>query len=765
MAARSQATLLPLPTPDLRQRCFSARGYVEYLDDTVLVWIGGTLLGQFDAGDRAARDSLVLAVGSGPRVHFGRLADAFGLSVETLRSLRRQRDTEGLIAALSRPSRGRPTKITPKLRSRIEGLLEEGLTIEVIANRLRGKLSMASVGRVRQDWIAQREPSASVGKATFPGDGERVDEQQLVLETGAPHPSGEDVVASEQMTLKEVGTDSAAETEATEDDDEAEDGATTKGADGGDATARSIRSRAPNRETSMQHAGAWILLGLLCADGLYQRAREAIESSDGAGKTRKPGLDDLYVAIDAVVLALAIGERSVEGVRRLATPTGTALLRATRVPSPAWVRSRLAAASADGGGLSFHAGVAADVAASASARTDEWSPVVFYVDNHMRPYTGKQTIRKGWRMQDRRARPGVSDYYVHDEDGRPVMRMDVPEHQHLTDWVKPLGQSLREALGPEDRILLAFDRGGSYPEHLRDLRDEGFEVLTYERKPYRAFPPSQFEASFMDDDEEILVHDTRKNLNKGRGRVRRVAFRFPSGYQINVLTTSDLPAETLYWIARHRWRQENGFKHGNERWGINQLDGRKTEPYPPDAIIPNPARRRLDRSLRVARQAEGIARNKLVTLEPTSPKYERAKDKLDKAIADREQLEALRPHYPTDAPVKDTELAGKLRRHTGEYKMLIDTIRVACANAESDLALLLAPHLPRPAEAKKVLSNLFKAPATVRGGRRSITVTLAPAATPAERDAIRRLLDVLSSRRLSLPRDAQQRRLVLCLQE
>jgi hypothetical protein len=29
--------------------------------------------------------------------------------------------------------------------------------------------------------------------------------------------------------------------------------------------------------------------------------------------------------------------------------------------------------------------------------------VVFYIDNHLRPYTGKHKIRKGWRMQTKRA--------------------------------------------------------------------------------------------------------------------------------------------------------------------------------------------------------------------------------------------------------------------------------------------------------------------------------------------------------------------------
>jgi hypothetical protein len=60
---------------------------------------------------------------------------------------------------------------------------------------------------------------------------------------------------------------------------------------------------------------------------------------------------------------------------------------------------------------------------------------VFYIDTHLRPYTGKRVIRKGWRMQDKRVRPGITDYYVHDEDGRPLMRVDVPSHDSLPFWI------------------------------------------------------------------------------------------------------------------------------------------------------------------------------------------------------------------------------------------------------------------------------------------------------------------------------------------
>lgn len=55
--------------------------------------------------------------------------------------------------------------------------------------------------------------------------------------------------------------------------------------------------------------------------------------------------------------------------------------------------------------------------------------------------------------------------------------------------------------------------------------------------------------------------------------------------------------------------------------------------------------------------------------------------------------------------LEDTKLAEDLVHHTVEWKMTLDTIRIACANAETDLAAQLALHLPRAAEAKKTLAK------------------------------------------------------------
>ena len=108
---------------------------------------------------------------------------------------------------------------------------------------------------------------------------------------------------------------------------------------------------------------------------------------------------------------------------------------------------------------------------------------------------------------------------------------------------------------------------------------------------------------------------------------------------------------------------------------------------------------------------------------------------------------------PKHAAVEDTELAKTLVRHPDDYKGVIDMIRIVCANAESELAALLASQLRRPREAKKVLANLFTAPGKVTVTDRVIHVRLAPAANRSEREAIRHLLLAINERRLTLPGD------------
>jgi hypothetical protein len=256
----------------------------------------------------------------------------------------------------------------------------------------------------------------------------------------------------------------------------------------------------------VQHAGAWVLLAVVAAMKLHERAQ--------AHRGTSVPSDALRVSLDAVIIALGIGEGCVEGVRRLATPTAATLLRTPHAPAATWVRRVLGRfAGRDAASGLLHLETAG--AWMREAREDEQTPVVLHIDNHMRRYTGERVIRRGWRMQDKRVVPGSSDFYVHDEDGRPVLRLHAPENPSLTAVLSRAAALLRAALGPEQRILLAFDRGGSFPEQMAQLRDDGFEFVTYERRPYATLTASAFEQSVTLDDGVYQLHDTRKNLRGG----------------------------------------------------------------------------------------------------------------------------------------------------------------------------------------------------------------------------------------------------------
>jgi len=137
----------------------------------------------------------------------------------------------------------------------------------------------------------------------------------------------------------------------------------------------------------------------------------------------------------------------------------------------------------------------------------------------------------------------------------------------------------------------------------------------------------------------------------------------------------------------------------------------------------------------------------------------RLADRLDTVTGPRErgrlgeEIGNVRPR------LSETELAGKLVRHDGKVKLSVDTIRIACANVESELAGLLAPRLAKPREAKKTLANLFAAPGRIRVKLRTISIELAPASTHKEQLAFNAMLEEINRRKLTLPGDALRRKL------
>jgi len=724
IVAASGAMLAGVAEAEPDRIWFGRGGCVEQHDDgTFAVFVRGELLGAYTVGDVATRDVFIAVVME--QASREDLARAFRVSPATVGRVVTRFKRGGARAVADYGRRSGWTVRTPKLVQRLTELFERGLGPRAAHRAVAKHAGYGTVYAVHREWSAGRITSAVAAPPP----------QQVLALVPTSGPAVEAVEAV-QATPAEAATSAATPGEPT------------------------LEEVAPPAGAVVQHAGSWLLLGGLRELGFHDLAAQ--HRGDAVP------MASLRAAIDATAISLALGEGSVEGVRRLATSSVDTLLRRVGGVSASWVR-RVLHDFADVAAKTFPEAMATRLLARAGEGDDR---VWLYVDGHLRPYTGKHVIRKGWRMQAKRAVPGISDYYVHDEEGCPLFRLATASHDSLSAWLMPVVEFAKLSLGDEVTPVLVFDRGGAFPETMAKLRDADAEFVTYERKPYPELGATEFKESLTitlasAPHQPIRIAYTeapRKNLRGGRGRVRRIAMLTEEGAQVNLLAVSELPAEALIRGHLARWGlQENQLKHGVERWGINHLDGRRVEEYPPDALVPNPARRRLERVLKLSHTAEGEAWRKLARLDPDDPTRAQAERDARAAMERQRELMALRASVPAVAPVSETPLAGKLRRHELGYKNVLDTLRTALANLESDFALLLAKHLDRPREAKKLLATLFAAPGTVHLGSRGVTVRLMPAATDAERASLRAFLAEVTRLHLSLPGEPDRRSLTWAL--
>jgi len=725
IATASGAMLAGVAAAEPDRSWFGKGGCVErHADGTHAVFVRGEILGIYASDDVATRDMYIAVVME--QASREDLARAFRVSVATVGRVRTRFNEGGARAVADYGRRGGWTVRTPRLVERLAELFEKGLGPRPAHAAVAKHASYGTVHAIYREWKAGKL-AAAPGIIALPQE-----PAQAALSFEASSEAEEQPAAEAEALAPAAATAAATPGEPT------------------------LEAVAPATGTVVQHVGSWLLLGGLRELGFHDLAAHHRQDAVAAASLR--------TAIDATAISLGLGEGSVEGVRRIATPTTETLLRHAGGVTASWVR-RVLHDFADASAKPFSEAMARRLLSRAGAGEDR---VFLYVDNHLRPYTGEHVIRKGWRMQAKRAVPGTTDYYVHDEEGCPLYRISTTSHDSLCAWLMPVVEFAQLSLGDEVTPVLFFDRGGAFPETMAELRDAGAEFVTYERKPYRELGATDFKESLSITLASAPRRPIRiayseapqKNLRAGRGRVRRIALLMPDGAQINLLAVSALPADALIRGQLARWGvQENQLKHGVERWGINHLDGRRVEEYPPDALVPNPARRRLDRVLKLSHTAEGEAWRRWARLEPDDPEREQAKRDIDRAMERQRELMALRATIPAVAPVSETPLAGLLRRHELGYKNVLDTLRISLANLEADYATMLARHLDRPREAKKLLAALFAAPGTVHLGSRSVTIRLMPAAGASERAALRAFLADLTRRRLSLPGDPDRRRL------
>jgi hypothetical protein len=395
----AEGTVLHLPIVNAQPgiEWFWRYGSVVERNGVKQVFIGGALIGWFDPEDRdrGPRNVLLVTLAKEPTMHFGHLARAFGVGEEYLRRLRRLEERRGLAAVL-KPAMGCAKRdLGPEKRRELRKLFAAGWNAaEATRRQRRGKrVSRSTVQRERRRWETEQQSEAiatPVAAAIAAVTGEQldlfspVDSTPALAVSGSATPLDEaSASAPSESTMPTPASDELDAIEAKVPDEAPSDGGSDpdENAAGEDRGAVvPLRSRPVIGGRVLQHVGTWIMMSLAQRDGLHDEA-----SKLGGGS------DSSRVAIDAALASLAIGEGTVEGVRRLATPTAPQLLRADHAPTASAVRRRLWQLAKDHG-----AALMAQMGRRyvEAARADADAPAVFYVDNHLRPYTGTRSCAR-----------------------------------------------------------------------------------------------------------------------------------------------------------------------------------------------------------------------------------------------------------------------------------------------------------------------------------------------------------------------------------
>lgn len=482
----------------------------------------------------------------------------------------------------------------------------------------------------------------------------------------------------------------------------------------------------------VRHAGVLLAIPVLHATGLFDAMRGAY------GRLRK-GIYGLRATV-LVLAVLAFLRRSRPEALKGLDPEGLGdALGLLRVPEVKTMRRKLAEIA--------QAGKAHELLNLLGTRwlhegRDDLG--VLYVDGHVRVYHGKHTLPKAHVAQRNMSMPATTDYWVNGVDGEPVFVVTAQANAGLTQVLPGLLKQIVELGGRKGTVV--FDRGGWSPKLFKQLIEGGWHILTYRKGKTTKHPLGGFRHQEDEIDGRTVSYclsEKKVRLKKGP-RLREIAELRDDGGQTILLTSHwEHSAVLLAHRMFERWRQENYFRYMLENFDLDALVEYEVEADDPNREIPNPERKRLERTIVAARtelaeleRAYGAAAaNNTEAKRPTMRGFKIAHGETGKALraarAKVARLVARRSRVPKRVPVGEVLGAEQVVRLRQEAKLFTDAIKAAVYRAESALLSLLRGHFKRADdEGRAFLREAVRQPADIEVAGDQVTVRLGHMSAP-----------------------------------
>jgi hypothetical protein len=403
-----------------------------------------------------------------------------------------------------------------------------------------------------------------------------------------------------------------------------------------------------------------------------------------------------------------------------------------------------------------------------------------YVDGHVREYHGKSPLFSAKKPQRQVATPAVTDTWVHDARGEPLLVVTSEINAHLTQILEVVLADVRRVIGDRRRITLIFDRGGFSPKLFARLIAQGCDIITYRKGKSRKLPKHCFTTEREEIDElereyelcdrprvRVGVLPSAGKRRKGRkgkaGKrylwMREVRVLREDERQTSILTNrEDLSAVMVAYRIFNRWRQENYFKYMGEEFALDALVEYGTEELPENTDRPNPQWLRVTRRLQEGRAEVLRLRCELGKEAACNDEAARRTMRGFKIAhaALRKQLEEAETRV-----ARLLEQRGKIPKRMlatdrvalkTEKKLIADAIKMAAYQVETELLGLLQDHYARSREeGRTLLHAAFQSPAQLEVAEGELRVTIARQSSPHRTAALAALCKQLDALAVLFP--------------
>jgi len=222
-------------------------------------------------------------------------------------------------------------------------------------------------------------------------------------------------------------------------------------------------------------------------------------------------------------------------------------------------------------------------------------------------------VAKGYNIRRHLAEPGRDDTFVVDQSWRAICFSSGEARGLSVSLPEVLGQ-LKEIVG-DRKVMVGFDRGGSYPKVFQALAEADMEWVTWRRAPL-VVPTVSPRRSWVEVDghrHTVLVADEVIDLQGYEaGPVRQLSAYENGRVAFQVLTSShDARGAVIVHRLRSRWCIENTNKYLEDHQGVHWLCTYEMDVEENTAKVANLVRRAAKAKLRDAEAALALAERAL----------------------------------------------------------------------------------------------------------------------------------------------------------